>query len=173
MTTDQPHEYASEVRASIDRVALSLDAFLLNGIPYGVLQREALPGFLEQAAGNLLTPLASLELQASQVPASGPADVRQMLADLRAKCQQLIDHVTGLTSFRILPQEQVRTAVAKIPVLREECVQLLGKLEACLGAPQRVFPGRSSHHTAAVNSFLANLQRMFEVGRSPFHVEHG
>src|SRR5436190_18607539 len=118
-----------EVQAVICRVALSLDSFLVNGIPYGVIQREFFNGFLQKTASNLLGELASLEQQSSQAPVSSQPRLNEALAALRANCQELIDLLTGLSSFRSLPIEQLRAAVAKIPPLREACVQRIQELE--------------------------------------------
>jgi hypothetical protein len=46
MSAEQPQAGAPEAQAAIYGVALSLDAFPVNGIPYGVLQ-VASDGFLE------------------------------------------------------------------------------------------------------------------------------
>src|SRR5437773_271153 len=113
MNSNQSQDDFPEVQAAIYRVALSLDSFLLNGIPYGVLQEAMFPGFLEKVAGNLLTPLASLEQHAPYAPPSSQSKVREILAALRGKCQQLIDLVTGLRSFRTLPLQQVRASVSQ------------------------------------------------------------
>jgi hypothetical protein len=43
LTVDFP-----EVQEAIYGVALSLDAFLVNGIQYGVLQQAVFPGFLQR-----------------------------------------------------------------------------------------------------------------------------
>ena len=76
-------------------------------------------------------------------------------------CQQLIDLVTGLRTFRTLPIQQLRSAVSRIPILRAECVGRLQELEVCFETPKPFYPSRPSHSTAAVNDFLANLERLF------------
>jgi len=166
MNTNQDQDDFPEVEAAIYRVALSLDSFLLNGIPYGVVHGAVIPGFLEKTAENLLTPLASLEQHASEAPASSQAKVREVLAALRAKCQQLIDLVTGLSSFRTLPLPQLRVAISQVPLLRTECVQLIQELEVCFRTPKPFYESRPSHSTASMNAFLANLERMFEEERA-------
>jgi hypothetical protein len=53
MNTNQPQDDFPEVQKAIYGVALSLDSFLINGILYGVIQRDFLPGFLEKTAGAI------------------------------------------------------------------------------------------------------------------------
>ena len=161
MNTKQLPVDFPEVQGAIYGVALSLDALLLNGIQYGVLQRAVFNGFLQKTADNLLRDLASLEEQAPHAPATSQPQVSKALAALRAKCQQLIHLVTGLTSFRTLPLEQVRSTVRQIPILREACVQLLQELEGCFRVPKPFYQSRPSHSTATVNDFLTNLERAF------------
>lgn len=159
MDTKELEENIPAVHVAIYSVALSLDAFLLNGIPYGVFQEPIFPGFLEKVAGNLLRDLVSLEQQA--LDASQPK-TRQVLAALRQKCQQLIDFVSGLRSFKTLSLQRVRAAATQIPLLRGDCVQLLEELEADFQTPKPFYTSRPGHSTALVNDFLANLGRLFE-----------
>ncbi len=161
MNTEQLQADFPEVQAAIYRVALALDAFLLNGIPYGVIRRDVFNGFLEKTAGNLLTELASLEQQAPHAPAAGQPKVGEALAALRAGCQQLIDLVTGLNAFRTLPLEQLRSTVSQVPVLREACVQRIQELENCFRTPKPFYQLRPAHSTATVNDFLTSLERIF------------
>jgi hypothetical protein len=146
---------------AIYRVALSLDAFLLNGIPCGVIHRDIFDGFIEKTASTLLGELSHLENQVAQRPVTSQHRVTETLAALRTKCQQLIDVVTGLTSFRALSLEELRSTISQIPLLREECAQLIGELEACLGTPQPFYLSRPAHAAAAVEGFLTNLQQIF------------
>jgi hypothetical protein len=151
-----------EVQAAIYRVALSLDAFLLNGIQYGVLYRGVFNDFLlQKTAGNLLRGLASLEEQASRAPRDGLPKVGGLLAALRTKCQQLIDLVNGLSSFRALSLEHVRLIVSQIPPLREACVQRIQELEGYFQTPTPFYESRPAASVASVNAFLANLERTF------------
>jgi hypothetical protein len=166
MNTNQHQDDFPEIQAAIYRVALSLDSFLLNGIPYGVLHGAVIPGFLEKTASNLLMPLASLEQLAAEAPASSQSRVREVLAALRVKCQQLIDLVTGLRSFRTLPLQQLRATISQIPLFWDECVQLIQELEACFHTPNPFYQSRPSHSTAMVNHFLANLERAFAEERA-------
>ena len=161
MSAKQPQDDLPEVQAALYGLALSLDAFLLNGIPYGVLRREVFNGFLEKTAGNLLRDMANLERQAPHAPAPSQPKVTGLLAVLRAKCQQMIDLVSGLSSFRALPLQQLRSTVAQIPPLRGECVRLIQELEACFQTPKPFYPSRPSHSTATMNDFLANLEGVF------------
>lgn len=155
-----------EVQAAIFRVALSLDSFLLNGIQYGVVQRVTANGFLQKTAGSLLSDLASLEEQAAHAPATEQPRVTEILAALRARCQRVIDLVRGLTSFRTLSLQQLHATVSQIPLLRGECVQLIQELEACFRTTKLFYQSRPSHSTAAINDFLANLQRFFADERA-------
>jgi hypothetical protein len=161
MSTKQLPVDFPEVQAAIYGVALSLDAFLLNGLPYGVLQRAVFPGFLQKTASNLMRDLASLEDQARRAPVTSPAEISEVLTSLRAKCQQLVDLVTGLSSFRALSLEHVRSTIYTIPILRESCVQLIQELEKCFRTPKPFYQSRPAHSTATVNDFLANLERVF------------
>lgn len=161
MNTNQHPDDFPEIQAAIYRVALSLDSFILNGIPYGVIHRDWLDGFLEKTANILLTELASLEAQAAQAPSSCQRKVIETLAVLRSKCQQLIDLATGLISFRSLSLEQLRTTVSQIPLLREACVQQIQELERCFQVPKPFYQSRPMHSTAGVNNFLADLENIF------------
>jgi hypothetical protein len=166
MNTKQLQEDFPEIQGTIYGVALSLDSFLLNGIPYGVMLREFLPGFLEKAAGNLLRDLASLEEQARRTPNTNPVQVAEVLAGLRSSCQQLIDLVSGLIPFRTLSREQLRSMIGQIPLLRDACVHHIQELEACFRTPKPFYPSRPAHSTASVNDFLANLDHLFMEERT-------
>ena len=159
-TTQIPTDFP-EVQAALYGVALSLDSFLLNGIPYGVLQEAMFPGFLDKVAGNLLRDLATLEQHAPDTAAASQAKVRGLLASLRAKCQQLIDFVNGLRSFAGLPLQELRSLVARVPLLRGECVRLIQELEACFHTPKPFYQSRPGHSTASVDDFLASLEQAF------------
>jgi hypothetical protein len=150
-----------EVQEAIYRVALSLDAFLLNGIPYGVIQRDVFNGFLQTTAGNLLTELARLEEEAPHAAVASQSKVGELVASLRTRCQQLIDLMTGLSSFRTQSLEQLRSTVSQIPLLREQCVQLIQELEGWLRTPQPFYQSRPAHSAATVNDFLSNLECAF------------
>jgi hypothetical protein len=142
-------------------VALSLDAFLLNGIQYAVLQRAARDGLLQKASESLLSDLARLEEQAWRAPVTDQPRIRELLTSLRARCERLIEAVSGLSSFRTLSLEQVRSAVSQVPLLRGECVDLIQDLESWLHIAKPFYSSRPSHSTAAVNDFLANLERSY------------
>lgn len=159
-TNQQPDDFP-EIQASIYRVALSLDSFLLNGIPYGVIHRDMFNGFLEKTATTLLTALASLEEQARHTPTTNQAKVTEVLARLRAGCQQLIDLVTGLISFRTFPLEQLPSMVSQVPLLRDACVHQIQQLEACFQTSKPFYTSRPAHSTASVEGFLDNLESMF------------
>src|ERR1700722_7073850 len=150
MIPNQVEDEFPEVQAAIYRVALSLDALLVNGIQNGVLRGEMFSGFLQTTASNLLRDLSSLEEQARMVPMTAETNVTAILEELRTRCQELIELVTGLKSFRRLPMEQLRSILSQIPLIREGCVQLLGELEACFRTPKPFYPSRPGHSTATV-----------------------
>jgi hypothetical protein len=166
MTTKQLPADFPEVQGAIYRVALSLDSFLVNGIQYGVLQPVVSDGFLERTTSSLLTDLASLEGYAPNAPAATQPKITELLASLRTSCQQLIDLVLGLCSFRTLPPEHVRSAVSQIPILRKACVQRIQELEGCFPIPQRFYESRPAHSTAAVDDFLSTLGQCFAEERN-------
>jgi len=161
MNTNQHQEDFPEVQAAIYRVALSLDSFLLNGIPYGVIHRDVFDGFLEKTAGNLLTELGRLEEHTPHAPATHQPKVTAVLVALTTKCQQMIDLAKGLTSFRTFSLEQLRSAVSQVPLLRGECVRLIKELECCFRTPKPFYQSRPDRSTASVNDFLANLAQVF------------
>jgi len=148
----------SDVQAAIYRVALSLDAFLLNGIQYGVLQQDVFPGLLQKTSSNLLRDLASLE---GPVPAGSETKIAEVFTSLKEKCRHLIDHVAGLCSYKTMSLQQLHAALARIPTLREECVQLIQELEGCFPTSQPFYENRSNSSSAVVTEFLADLERMF------------
>ncbi|HZV06436.1 MAG TPA: hypothetical protein VE999_15255 [Gemmataceae bacterium] len=166
MNAKQLQDDFPEIQGAIYGVALSLESFLINGIPYGVFQREFLPGFLEKTAGNLLRVLASLEEQAQHTQTTNQAQVTKVLAGLRSSCQQLIDLVSGLIPFRTLSPEQLHSMVSQIPLLRDACVHQIQQLETYFRTPKPFYPSRPAHSTAAVNGFLANLEHLFMQERS-------
>jgi hypothetical protein len=159
-TTQLPADFP-DVQGAIYGLALSLDAFLLNGIQYGLLRRVSPNGFLQNTASNLLRDLASLEEEAGRAVVTSRSKVAELLAALRAKCEQIVELVTRLGSFRALPLEELRTIVSRIPPLRAECVQLIQELEACCGTPKPFYQSRSAQSSASVNDFLTNLERVF------------
>ncbi len=166
MNTTRIQEHFPAVQGAIYGVALSLDAFLLNGLPYGVLHEAVFPGFLEKVADNLMRDLASLEQHSPHAPDASQPKIRQVLAALRATCQQLIDLVTGLCSFRTLPIQEVRATLSRIPSIRGECAQMLQELEVCFQTPTPFYQSRPSHSITMMNDFLANLDRLFEEERN-------
>jgi hypothetical protein len=158
MSTKELPVDVPDVQGAIYGVALSLDAFLLNGIQYGVLQNSVFPGFLQKTSDNLLRELASLEELASHAPAGSEAKVTELLASLRAKCCQLIDLVASLISFRSLPFEQMREVVSQIQPLRGECVRLIEELEACFQTSQPFYRTRPADTMARLTEFLTNVE---------------
>jgi hypothetical protein len=163
MNTDQRQEDVPKVQEAIYDIALSLDAFLLNGIPYGVLQNAVLSGFLEKTTDSLLRDLANLEKRGTDAPADKRAEIAATLRALRATCQRLIDLVTELTGFQSMTPQQLRSAVAQIPLLREDCVQKIQELEMHFATPKKFYLSRSHHSTSSLNAFLSNLEQLFEA----------
>ena len=161
MSTNQLQVDIPEVQAAIYRVALSLDSFLLNGIPHGVMHRDVFAGFLQKLASGLLQVLANLDEQALCAPVTSPDKVKKALSALRAKVQQLIDLANELTAFRTLTLSQVRSLVSQIPRLRSECVDRIQELEDDFRTPKRFYQSRPAHSTASVNDFLSNLETAF------------
>ena len=151
----------ADIQAAIGRVALSLDAFLVNGIPNGVIHRAVFDGFLEKAAGNLLDHLTELEAQAQLFPVADRTKIIEILAALRAKVGQLIEKAGDLASFKSMPLQEVRFAVSQIAPLRAECVRLIEELEARFGTPRRFYQSRPAHTAASIDAFLAGLETVF------------
>ncbi|HTU20913.1 MAG TPA: hypothetical protein VMG10_22870 [Gemmataceae bacterium] len=166
MNTNQRPEDFPEIQAAIYRVALSLDSVLINGIPIGVIQRDVCTGFLEKTATTLMTELTLLEEQARHTIPTSQAKASALLTGLRAKCQQLLDLVSELISFRTLPLEQLRSTVSRILLLREACVHQIQELETCFRTPRPFYPSKPAYLTAAMNDFLANLESLLTQERS-------
>jgi hypothetical protein len=161
MTTKQHAPNLREPEAAIYNVALSLDAFLLNGVQIGVLQEPAFPAFLQQAAKILLRDLGHLEEQSAHTSEDTATSVIELEGNLRAKCQQLIELVTHVSQFRNLSLEQVRAAVSQIIPLRMDCVELIQELEGCFQTSNPFYQSRPAHSALAVDEFLANLDHKF------------
>jgi hypothetical protein len=167
MKTEQLPVDFPAVQAAIYGVALSLDAFLVNGILYGVLQQSLFPGFLRKTADDLMQELAALQDEARQSPGADQPGVAEVLAALQARCQEVVDLVTGLRSFKSLSPEQLAATLSRIPRLREACMQLIEDLERRLQTPHPFHQSRPADAKAAVDDFLMNLERVFaaESGR--------
>ena len=159
MNTQQLEAGFLDLQSAIYGVALSLDAFLLNGIQYGVLQRVVFDDFLQKTALNLLRDLDSLDEHAERT--SPRPVIADILTAIRARCQQVIDLVTSLSSFRSLPLPQVRLAVSRITPMREDCIWRIQELEALARTPKPFYRSRSEHSTAAIDDFLSGLERAF------------
>lgn len=154
------------VQDAIYGVALALDSFLLNGILIGVIQQTMAPGFLDHVAGHLLTPLADLEQHVPAAPVASQPRAEKVMAALRAKCQQLIDVVSGLRAFNALPVEEVQARVSQVPLVRGECIRLIQELERLFQTPRPFYQTRPAHATTSMDAFLANLPRLFEAERA-------
>lgn len=161
MATEQLEADFPAIQSAVYRVALSLDAFLVNGIPSGVIHRAAFPHLLDKIASNLLAEVTRLEEEVTYSAPTNQPEVNELLTALRAKCQQLVELVTGLSSFRTLPPHQLRSSIAQVVLLRGESVKVIQELEECLQIPQPFYLSRPAPANAAVNDFLTNLERLF------------
>ena len=171
MDTNANKNEVTEVHAAISRVALSLDSFLMNGIPYGVIPRAGLDGFLEHVAGILQRDLANLEAQVTHAPAASQFKINDVLARLRVRCQQLIDLLTGLRAFHTFLPDHLHVTLSRIPLLRAECAKLIQELEGHLSIPKSFYQCRPAHSTAQVTDFLANLEQLFAEALVPSTAE--
>jgi hypothetical protein len=154
--TARPPVEPQTLQAAIHRVALSLDSLLVNGLQYGVLQRPPIEGFLRGAADSLKRDVDALEEFVQDSP-----ETAEFVAGLQEAGRQVAGEVEGLASFRGQPLEDVRSAVAQVLRLREECVRRIQQLEACLRTPKPFHVSRPPHSAAAVDAFLAGLGRAF------------
>ncbi|MFO0964449.1 MAG: hypothetical protein U0793_02515 [Gemmataceae bacterium] len=150
---------AQELQGTIYRVALSLDALLLNGIHLGILQQAA-EGFVAKLANKLCDDLGDLE-EGIQTAGSDPM-ARAIFAALRAKCEELIHVVTEMASFRKWSLDQVHNDAASILSLRADCVELIQRLENHLGTPKAFYQSRPRQSTEDVDRFLAGLEQTFQ-----------
>jgi hypothetical protein len=75
MNKEQVQADIPEAQAALYRLALSLDEFLVNGIQFGVFQRDIFGGFLSKIAKALLGDLGNLEKQLGHVPGAKGAKV--------------------------------------------------------------------------------------------------
>lgn len=153
-----PQAGRTQLQEAVYRVALSLEAFFVNGIQYGVLRHSAFDGFLQKTSGNLLRDLASLEEQDARV---SQARLSDLLAALKTKCGQAIHLAAEMTSFRRMPLQQVRASVSQLQLLRQACVQGIEAMETRLGTAKPFYSSRPSHAAASVNGFLDHLERSF------------
>jgi hypothetical protein len=151
----------SEEQAAIYGVALSLDAFLVNGIQYGVLRQALFPEFLQNAASALLSELARLEEQGPRATTASQPRAVAALRALRTECQQLIDQIEQLRSFAAMQLQQLRDAVSQVLRLRGGCVQRIQELEASFRTPTPFYQSRRGDSASRVDDFLANLDHIF------------
>lgn len=148
------------LQSAIYRVALSLDSFLVNGIQFGLLQGVAFGDFLQRVAGNLQRDLESLEEEVDRA-FSSPTEAAEALASVRSRCEQLIDLLIELRSFRSLPLSELRLTVSLIAPLRAEVVRVIEELEARLQTSDPFYRSRPAQSAVAVGEFLAGLERAF------------
>ena len=94
MATQQHQEVWSSAETAVSRVALSLDSLFVNGLLYGVIHGDAFNDFLQKPAEVLLRDVANLETKGAE--ASVTSGVGELLSHLRAKCRQVIEHLTSL-----------------------------------------------------------------------------
>jgi hypothetical protein len=142
-----------DLQKAVANVALSLDAFLLNGIQYGVLAPSGFANMLSKTTANLNRDLEVLEEFIDQDKA--------LMSPLRATCQQLVGVVTELIPFRLLPTQQWLPKVALIPQRRAQCVQQLIELETRLQLGESFYSSRSSQSAQSVDQFLTVLEGLF------------
>jgi len=160
MSTIPVQENLSPVQAAIYGLALSIDSLLLNGIQYGAILHVGGNGFLRERADKLLGDLAALEQEISAVP-----------VDLPAKCRELLDGVTQLSSFRSLTRPELSSSVSRILMLREECVRLIQELELAVHSPRPFYLNRTADSTTAINRFLADLESNLAQAWTVAHAE--
>jgi hypothetical protein len=157
MTPAEYQDELLEVQKTIDRVALSLDSFLVNGIQYGVLNRAVSGDILRQTANRLKNSLLDLNMH-SDTAVTVQAKVNYLISSLWARCEEVITVVNGLSSFRWLPLHEVRATVSRIPALRRVCIDLIQELEQTVRTRKS---SRPDYSTAAVNTFLESLEQLF------------
>jgi len=145
-----------ETQSALWRVALSLDAFVVNGIPLGVIQGAVLPGFLEKVSGNLTRELDDLEKRAASHGLTDSAATP--LTALRANCDALIRVVCELSGFRTLPLSLLHSAVQQVRDARADCVQTIQDLETQWGIAPEFYQSRPQA-TQAADDFLAGLEQ--------------
>lgn len=149
---------SSDLQNGISKVALSLDAFLINGIQYSVLVQAGLTGLLTKTASNLIRDLDALEELISHVPSINQGKALSLLENVKSTSQELIQLVTGLIPFRSIPVPQWLPHVAEITQLRDQCVQQITDLETCLQTGEAFYSSRSSDSTTSVEQFLGDLE---------------
>ncbi|MGL4550645.1 MAG: hypothetical protein ACRC33_05620 [Gemmataceae bacterium] len=131
-------------------MALSLDALLVNGLSFGVLQPAGGEDFLHGAAGTLLADLASLEARVRDI---------QAVAVLRGDIEELTGVARGLITFREQPLPRVRAAVGRLLHLRTACLRHLQGLGAAIGVPEPSL--RPTHAASSVDAYLGQLDDAF------------
>jgi hypothetical protein len=159
MAANQRKADASELQNAVNALALSLDAFLVNGIQYGVLEQAIFGDFLQQTINDLLRDLDGLERSAG--------GIQPTLTRLRTKVQELIAVVRALCPFKTLAQPQVHALVSQVPLLRSECADLIQQLETELHVDRPFYRSRPAHSTVAMNEFLSNLHTAFAGAMGP------
>lgn len=157
--TQNPVDLAA-LQNGLYQVALSLDAVLVNGIQFGVLADLGSNEFLDKVAAQLQRDLARLEEQATLFPTAGGTDVGATLAELRTTCDEVLECVRELLTFRTSPLERLTHLASQLICLRENGVLLIEKLEECARVPQPFYRSRPTTSTAAVKAFLNDLERV-------------
>lgn len=150
---------STEFRPAIVQLALSLDAFILNGIQYGVLHCVN-TGFLQRTANTLRGDLSNLARLAPDSTNSTP------IRELRPQCERLISAVESLNGFHALELEQVRSAVAEIRLLHGECTRSIRALEETSGTSPSFYESRPATSAVAIADFLANLGTLLDSARN-------
>jgi hypothetical protein len=150
MQTAHPPVDVHAIQRAIHRLALSLDAVLVNGLQYGVLQPVGGEGFLRKTIDTLMADLVRLE-----------GLVGTSAAPLRMHVEELTGMATALSPFRTWPLPLVEASVGRIRQQREACMLHIQQLETGLGVPNHYHLSRPTQAAAAVEAFLAQLDDAF------------
>lgn len=158
MQTEHPPVDGQAIQGAIHRFALSLDAVLVNGVSFGILQPVGGEGFLRKTINTVMADLARIEGQ-----------VGTSAAPLRLHAEQLVETALALAAFRSWPLSLVESTVDRLRRQREACMTQVRQLETAVGVPNHYHLSRPAHAAAAVEAFLSDLNdafvREWEVGR--------
>lgn len=138
------------LQAALHRVALSLDALIVNGTQFGLL--HPVPGFLDKVAGILVADLGRLEASVGD-----EAEV----AALSAACSRALQRMKGLEGFRRQSWFDILASVAALIEERAAFMRLVREIEERLGIVQPFHLARSAHSAEAVDAFLTTLDKAF------------
>lgn len=149
---------ASPSESATSRAVLSLDAFVINGISFGVFDPTAAAraGFVALAAGHLRR-----DAKRAQEGADAAGQARQGALWIEA-CERLIGAVFGLCDHERLSPEQVRAAVAGVLDAHRECVGWVEQLDPA----RRTGATRPARSAELVESFMSDLLGRFAQERA-------